>query len=189
MSWYLASSFSLQMLGVDAELDFRRVSLELVLANIAPDESERRYSRVGGYRYVSPPRRLVAQSFVGHEGTAKALSTALGVEVPVNRGSLTLQAGDVLYVAQPIGGRLTPGQEIAAPDLAFFLVHVKISTMEAARRLARRKAEDREEQGLCRHCGNPQQAAACVCGHTADYWHGEPTGAVCRCATCLAMSA
>lgn len=42
-------------------------------------------------------------SVVGHQDTANVLG------VPYNRISLTLNAGDVLYVAQVIGGRLPEG--------------------------------------------------------------------------------
>lgn len=42
-------------------------------------------------------------SVVGHQDTANVL------DVPYNRISLTLNAGDVLYVAQVIGGRLPEG--------------------------------------------------------------------------------
>jgi hypothetical protein len=48
-------------------------------------------------------------SVVGHQDTANVLTTLLGVEVPMNRVSVRLEAGDVLYVAQVTGGRLPEG--------------------------------------------------------------------------------
>jgi hypothetical protein len=42
-------------------------------------------------------------SVVGHQDTANVLG------VPCNRVSLTLDVGDILYVAQVIGGRLPEG--------------------------------------------------------------------------------
>ena len=55
---------------------------------------------------------------IGHPGTAEALG------VKPRRDNIALEVGDVAYVAQPVGGRLAPGQEIAAPDLGYFLVRV-----------------------------------------------------------------
>ena len=48
-------------------------------------------------------------SAVGHPDTAAAISDLLGKEVPANRISISLNKGDVLYVAQLIGGRLPEG--------------------------------------------------------------------------------
>jgi len=39
-------------------------------------------------------------SAIGHEATAKIISTQLGVQVPVNRISIKLTSGDVLVVYQ-----------------------------------------------------------------------------------------
>ena len=52
---------------------------------------------------------LNAVSVVGHADTAAVLSTILGREVKVNRTSIHLNKGDVLYVAQLTGGRLPEG--------------------------------------------------------------------------------
>lgn len=48
-------------------------------------------------------------SAIGHPDTAATVSDLLGKEVPANRISISLQKGDVLYVAQIIGGRLPEG--------------------------------------------------------------------------------
>ena len=50
-----------------------------------------------------------AQSIIGHADTAVVVSDLLGREVPMNRQSVHLNAGDVLYVAQITGGRLPEG--------------------------------------------------------------------------------
>ena len=48
-------------------------------------------------------------SAVGHPDTAAVISDLLGKEVLPNRISISLGKGDVLYVAQLIGGRLPEG--------------------------------------------------------------------------------
>lgn len=48
-------------------------------------------------------------SAVGHPDTASVISNIIGKEVPVNRISISLEKGDVLYVAQLLGGRLPEG--------------------------------------------------------------------------------
>ena len=49
-------------------------------------------------------------SCVGHLDTANVVSTLLGgKEVKCNRVSITLNKGDILYVAQVTGGRLPEG--------------------------------------------------------------------------------
>jgi len=66
---------------------------------------------------------------VGHEGTARALARLFcsGMTPPPSlvatmfqRVSVALVPGDCLYVAQPTGRRLEPGEEVAAPDLTYF---------------------------------------------------------------------
>ena len=48
-------------------------------------------------------------SAVGHPDTAAVISDLLGKEVLPNRISISLEKGDVLYVAQLLGGRLPEG--------------------------------------------------------------------------------
>ena len=48
-------------------------------------------------------------SAVGHPDTAAVISDLLGKDVPANRISISLEKGDVLYVAQLLGGRLPEG--------------------------------------------------------------------------------
>ena len=60
-----------------------------------------------------------ARSIVGHESTAQAMSRALGRPVAVNRESVTLLPGDVLFVAQYHGDRLPEGAT-ELPNGAYF---------------------------------------------------------------------
>lgn len=48
-------------------------------------------------------------SIVGHADTAAVIGEQLGKNVPHNRANVSLQDGDVLYVAQLTGGRLPEG--------------------------------------------------------------------------------
>jgi len=48
-------------------------------------------------------------SIVGHADVAAVMSNLLGFAVPVNRVSVSLQPGDILYVGQYIGPRLPEG--------------------------------------------------------------------------------
>lgn len=76
----------------------------------------------GGYRYrlVTPDeaKRWAADGFtstVGYEQTAEALEQLLGVPVPVDRRTITMQAGDealVFRLAFPPGTpRINPGDK------------------------------------------------------------------------------
>ena len=56
-----------------------------------------------------------AVSCIGHENTAKLVSSILGREVPCQRINIRLEAGDIVYVAQLTGGRLPEGAT-ALPD-------------------------------------------------------------------------
>jgi len=61
-----------------------------------------------------------AVSFVGHADTAAVLG------VPYNRGSLTLRPGDVLYVAQLVGGRLPEGATTLPEGFSFRFFRVTL---------------------------------------------------------------
>ena len=50
-----------------------------------------------------------AVSAVGHQDTARFISSLVGFDVPAQRMSIALDEGDVLYVAQFDGGRLPEG--------------------------------------------------------------------------------
>ena len=127
---YLSSAFSLQMVPQGATLEIKTSSLEdfRELVSTEPegkpigfvqDEEAKQGRRTV---WASYRRVLNAQSIIGHEGTAKALSTLLECEVPTNRQAIELQPGDELWVAQPTGKRIAYGEEIDFPELSFFIV-------------------------------------------------------------------
>ena len=58
------------------------------------------------------------RSAVGHADTAAVFSAILGVEVPTNRVSLALRAGDRLVVGQYRGPRLEAGATELPPGAA-----------------------------------------------------------------------
>ena len=80
---YLSNAFSFQMVAPNAIVTSLAVAPEDV-----PEE---------------------AISIVGHADTAAVMSDLLGREVPFNRQSITLEDGDVMYIAQLTGGRLPEG--------------------------------------------------------------------------------
>lgn len=64
-------------------------------------------------------------SVIGHADTAAVVSNILNREVPVNRISVRLEKGDILYVAQVTGGRLPEGA-ITLPE-GFALAFLKVT--------------------------------------------------------------
>src|SRR5690554_1076923 len=82
MSVYLSNAFSLQMQG-----DFFAETSPISVGDVPKD----------------------AVSIVGHADVAAVLSDLLGIDVPVNRASISLQPGDVLFVGQYCGPRLPEG--------------------------------------------------------------------------------
>ena len=94
---YIANAFSLQMLQGDAIVDVR---------TITADEFEN--------------VKAEAISAVGHSDTAAVLG------VPCNRVNITLQQGDVLYVAQLVGGRLPEGTTTLPEGFSFKYVKLEI---------------------------------------------------------------
>ena len=96
---YVSNAFSLSMLNPlppqGRAVKVRPVSLEEVKSLLREGE------------YVSA---------VGHPSTAAVMSTLLGVEVPPNRVSITLQAGDTLVVFQ-LGVRLEEGKILSSEEV------------------------------------------------------------------------
>lgn len=95
MNAYLGNAFSLQMLSRDVDV----ANLKVTRVDALPDVN-------------------TLTSVVGHADTAAVLG------VPCNRVNLTLSAGDVLYVAQLVGGRLPEGTT-TLPD-GFSFVYYKV---------------------------------------------------------------
>lgn len=94
---YISNAFSLQMLNGDAMVSVKEIS-------------EDDFNEV----------KSTAKSVVGHKDTA----TVLGVEF--NRESISLQKGDVLYVAQIVGGRLPEGATTLPDGFRFKYLKVAI---------------------------------------------------------------
>lgn len=86
---YLANAFSLQMIhGDDAKV---------AIKTVPPTEVS---NRLKTENWVSS---------MGHQDVAAVASDVLGLEVRYNRGNIVLRRGDVLFVAQVVGGRLPEG--------------------------------------------------------------------------------
>lgn len=94
---YISNAFSLQMLNSDAMISVEEI----------PEED---FNNV----------KNIAKSVVGHEDTANVL----GVEF--NRENITLNKGDILYVAQIVGGRLPEGATELPDGFRFKFLKVAI---------------------------------------------------------------
>jgi len=97
MNVYLGNAFSLQMLS----RDITSANLKVTKVDTLPDVS-------------------TMTSVVGHPDTAAVLG------VPCNRVNLTLNAGDVLYVAQLVGGRLPEGATTLPDGFKFVYYRVQL---------------------------------------------------------------
>lgn len=97
MAKYIANAFSLQMLQGDATIK---------VLNISEDE------------FVTAKSDAI--SAVGHPDTAAVLG------VPCARINVSLQKGDVLYVAQLTGGRLPEGATTLPEGFAFKFLKVEL---------------------------------------------------------------
>lgn len=84
---YLGNAFSLQMVPDD----------EASLVSITPLEKEEWEAMLERARVGE------VESVIGHEDLARLLG------VPCNRKNISLNRGDILYVAQVVGGRLPVG--------------------------------------------------------------------------------
>ena len=77
-------------------------------------------------------KRVIASGFVsaiGHESTAKIVSSRLGILVPVNRVSIQLKPSDVLVVFQLLTrlpeGKILTEDEIKQVQVKWFLVTIR----------------------------------------------------------------
>ena len=66
------------------------------------------------------------ESVVGHPDTAAVLTGMLGRPVAFNRTSVRLDAGDILYVAQLVGGRLPEGSTTLPEGFKMTFVRVTV---------------------------------------------------------------
>lgn len=67
-----------------------------------------------------------AASVVGHADTANVVASVLGFPVPMNRTTLALNVGDVLYVAQLFGARLPEGTSTLPEGATLAFVRVDV---------------------------------------------------------------
>lgn len=104
MKKFLGNAFSLQMLDLEQE---NKVSINPVTAAEVANSG--------------------AESVIGHADTANVVSDILGIEVPMNRVSVKLNQGDILYVAQVTGGRLPEGATTLPEGMAITFVKVVLS--------------------------------------------------------------
>lgn len=95
---YLGNAFSLQMIPMDLWREGYQPKVSL----------------------VDQPDLSVLTSIVGHPDTAKVLG------VDTNRVSVSLQPGDVLYVAQLMGGRLPEGSTTLPEGFHFEFFKVEL---------------------------------------------------------------
>lgn len=127
---YLANAFSLQMLqGYNFTLSVDRVSPEEIFLfeyyfedggyTLDRNEAERLQNYRTGETQLGLKDGIV--SVIGHPDTAAVLG------VPCNRASITLEKGDVLFVAQLQGGRLPEGSTTLPEgyEFVFYKVTVK----------------------------------------------------------------
>ena len=74
-------------------------------------------------------RSVSFTSAVGHESTARILTTLLGVEVPLNRVAITLSPGDRVVVFQ-LAVRLAEGQVLSQEEVLALYQEGKASFVE-----------------------------------------------------------
>lgn len=99
---FLVNAFSLSMLDEDALIEVKKVEAKVV-------------------------RNYRLYSCVGHKGAAEAFSSALGINISVNREAISLSCGNLLFVGQ-IQGRLPEGKVLTTeemPSIEWWRVVVK----------------------------------------------------------------
>lgn len=92
----LANAFSINMLVDDCTVHFERIDQAKVLD-----------------RLTSEPW----QSSIGHPATAAVLSSQLGIEVPCNRSTVSLNPFLVMIVAQVTMPRMAEGQVLSEEEM------------------------------------------------------------------------
>jgi hypothetical protein len=97
MAKFIANAFSLSMLNM------LNSEVNLVVREVTAEE-------------VKKDLKDSFTSAVGHQSTSEILSALLEVDIPVNRISIGLSKGDVLYVFQLLV-RLNEGQILSAEEI------------------------------------------------------------------------
>ena len=88
----VANAFSLNMLSLEVGVT------DLQICPASPDVIRQEIEEAGGFASV-----------VGHADTAAVFSSLLGLDVPCNRATFTLEEGTTLFVGQYKGPRLPEG--------------------------------------------------------------------------------
>lgn len=126
---YLGNAFSLQMISMDLWREGYSPRITLLSAEemwILVDEDgalthdQYASSQVHTWKLSDGTWIDHLVSVIGHEDTAKVL------EVAYNRTSISLQPGDVLYVAQLVGGRLPEGSTTLPEGFKFEFFKVEL---------------------------------------------------------------
>ena len=107
MAQYIANAFSLQMIGNLVKEGGVNIS----------------FTEISDLNEIKESETISA---VGHPDTAAVISNLLGKEVPANRININLEKGDVLYVAQIIGGRLPEGCKTLPENFSMRFYKVEI---------------------------------------------------------------
>lgn len=107
---FLGNAFSLQMLSVDESHDIH--TFPMTIGSVREIHSD-------GVPIISA---------VGHIDTARVVSDMLGFEVPAQRINVSLEPGDMLVVAQVIGGRLPEGATTLPDGFQIRFVGVQVKS-------------------------------------------------------------
>lgn len=102
MANYLSNAFSLQMISTVPSA----VTIEEIASSDIPED---------------------VVSCIGHPDTAACVASILEREVPCNRVNVSLSEGDVLYVAQLMGGRLPEGATTLPEGFTLKFLRVKVT--------------------------------------------------------------
>ena len=105
MKLYIANAFSLSMLTKPKVL--------LHVQEITVDEAQRLIKNIEARSKTSQARIISA---VGHESTARVLSTLLNYNIPMNRIPIQLETNDILLVFQ-LMQRLPEGAVLTEDEL------------------------------------------------------------------------
>ena len=105
---YVANSFSLQMVDPNKSHNIRVTPFSVAEVDV-----------------ILYDREFV--SCIGHVDTAAVVTSMLGKEVPCNRINVKLEKGDVLIVAQLLGGRLPEGATSLPEGFDIKFLHVSLS--------------------------------------------------------------